>query len=156
MRALHYPTDYRNLFIRDFLLPAGNLRDIRPAAKRAHIFIVTKCKTDLSKEEKWYNCRAEPGSPPNRIFFRNRLWKALPFVYQRAGNPMPVVPRLTGYRYCKNHKFGRLFEKTGWPFWNAPLCWSPHFWFRRPGKYSQKIWSHPELKKLFLLRKKTL
>jgi tetraacyldisaccharide 4'-kinase len=45
-------TDYRNLFTRDFLLPAGNLRDIRPAAKRAHIFIVTKCKTDLSKEEK--------------------------------------------------------------------------------------------------------
>ena len=31
---------------------AGNLRDIRPADKRAHIFIVNKWKTDLSKEEK--------------------------------------------------------------------------------------------------------
>ena len=31
---------------------AGNIRDIRSAAKRAQILIVTKCKTDLSKEEK--------------------------------------------------------------------------------------------------------
>ncbi|HAZ93439.1 MAG: tetraacyldisaccharide 4'-kinase [Ferruginibacter sp.] len=45
-------TDYRNLFSKDLLLPAGNLRDIRSAAKRAQILIVTKCKTDLSKEEK--------------------------------------------------------------------------------------------------------
>jgi len=34
------------------MLPAGDLRDTRTAAKRADIIIVTKCKPDLSSEEK--------------------------------------------------------------------------------------------------------
>ena len=45
-------TDCQNLFSKDLLLPAGNLRDIRSTAKRAQILIVTKCKSGLSKEEK--------------------------------------------------------------------------------------------------------
>ena len=45
-------TDYNNLFTRDFFLPTGDLRDQRKSYKRAHIIIVTKCKLDLSQEEK--------------------------------------------------------------------------------------------------------
>jgi len=45
-------TDYNNLFTRDFFLPTGDLRDLRSSYKRAHVIVVTKCKPDLSEEER--------------------------------------------------------------------------------------------------------
>lgn len=45
-------TDYKNLYTRDLMLPAGDLRDIRRSSKRAHIIIVTKCKAGLSEPER--------------------------------------------------------------------------------------------------------
>ena len=45
-------TDYSNLFTRDFYLPTGDLRDLKSSYKRAEIIIVTKCKPDLTVEEK--------------------------------------------------------------------------------------------------------
>lgn len=45
-------TEYGNLFTNDFFLPTGDLRDLRSSYKRADIIIVTKCRADLSKEEK--------------------------------------------------------------------------------------------------------
>ena len=45
-------TDYSNLYTRDFILPAGDLRDVRSSNKRADIIIVTKCNADLSDAEK--------------------------------------------------------------------------------------------------------
>ena len=45
-------TDYHNLYTRDFLLPAGDLRDIKSSGTRADIIIVTKCKSYLNEEEK--------------------------------------------------------------------------------------------------------
>lgn len=45
-------TEYANLYTRDFILPAGDLRDVRSSSKRANIIIVTKCKADLPEAEK--------------------------------------------------------------------------------------------------------
>ena len=45
-------TEYRDLFTRDFVLPAGNLRDQKSSYKRAEIVVVTKCKSHLNEEEK--------------------------------------------------------------------------------------------------------
>ncbi|MEO8769189.1 MAG: tetraacyldisaccharide 4'-kinase [Ferruginibacter sp.] len=45
-------TDYKNLYTRDLMLPAGDLRDIKRSRRRADIIIVTKCKTALTAEEK--------------------------------------------------------------------------------------------------------
>lgn len=45
-------TDYNNLYTRDILLPAGDLRDIKSSSKRADIIIVTKCKASLEENEK--------------------------------------------------------------------------------------------------------
>lgn len=45
-------TEYNNLYTRDLMLPAGDLRDIRLSNKRADIIIVTKCKPDLSETER--------------------------------------------------------------------------------------------------------
>ena len=43
-------TKYDDLFINDFLLPTGNLRESRVGAKRADVILVTKCPENLPKE----------------------------------------------------------------------------------------------------------
>lgn len=45
-------TDYKNLYTRDFILPAGDLRDVRSSMKRADCIVVTKCKSGLSEAER--------------------------------------------------------------------------------------------------------
>src|SRR5687768_15621527 len=45
-------TEYKNLYTRDFLLPAGDLRDMKSSRKRADIIIVTKCVSHLAESEK--------------------------------------------------------------------------------------------------------
>lgn len=44
-------TDYNNLFTRDFLLPAGRLRESKRGASRADVIVVTKCPASISEDE---------------------------------------------------------------------------------------------------------
>ena len=44
-------TKYQHLYCDDFLVPAGTLRDVKSAAKRAHIIVVSKSPKDLSETE---------------------------------------------------------------------------------------------------------
>lgn len=46
-------TTYDNLYVDDFFLPTGSLRDARNQAKRANLIIVTKCPENLSKERSY-------------------------------------------------------------------------------------------------------
>lgn len=46
-------TSYNDLFVDDFLLPTGNLRESRNGAKRADAIIVTKCPTNLTQKNKF-------------------------------------------------------------------------------------------------------
>jgi len=62
-------TDYNNLFTRDFFLPTGDLRDQRTSSKRAHIIIVTKCKNDLSEEERKKIIKEINPLPHQQVFF---------------------------------------------------------------------------------------
>ena len=48
-------TEYKDLYTRDFMLPAGDLRDVRVSSKRAHIIVITKCDPDLQEQEKQHN-----------------------------------------------------------------------------------------------------
>lgn len=43
-------TAYGDLYVDDFLLPAGNLRDLKSRASKAQIIMVTKCPENLSVE----------------------------------------------------------------------------------------------------------
>ncbi len=45
-------TEYKDLYTRDLMMPAGDLRDVRSSAKRAEIIIVTKCKSNLLPVER--------------------------------------------------------------------------------------------------------
>lgn len=44
-------TAYDNLYMNDWYLPTGNLRDSKKEAKRADIIVVTKCPDQLGKEK---------------------------------------------------------------------------------------------------------
>ena len=44
-------TKYKDLFVDDFLLPAGNLRERGAGAKRANAIVVTKCPENISISE---------------------------------------------------------------------------------------------------------
>ena len=45
-------TEYKNLYTRDLMLPAGDLRDVPSGSKRAHIIVVTKCPADITAEKR--------------------------------------------------------------------------------------------------------
>src|SRR5215203_2465551 len=62
-------TDYFNLFTRDFFLPTGDLRDAKSSYKRAEIIVVTKCRPDLSTEEKQSLIKEIAPVEGQRIFF---------------------------------------------------------------------------------------
>lgn len=47
-------TKYNDLFVDDYLLPTGNLRESRRGAKRAAIILVTKCPKNLTEDEQNY------------------------------------------------------------------------------------------------------
>jgi len=45
-------TPYYDLYVDDFVLPTGNLREPKSGSKRANVIVVTKCPKTLSEEEK--------------------------------------------------------------------------------------------------------
>lgn len=62
-------TAYNNLFTRDLMLPAGDLRDVKASMKRADIIIVTKCKPGLSSVEKDAIIKEINPSSQQSVFF---------------------------------------------------------------------------------------
>lgn len=62
-------TDYGNLFTRDFFLPTGDLRDLPGRYKRADIILVTKCKPDLSQQEREELTREINPLPHQKLYF---------------------------------------------------------------------------------------
>jgi tetraacyldisaccharide 4'-kinase len=67
-------TDYTNLYTRDFLLPAGDLRDIKRSARRADVIIVTKCKHQLSEEERDLIIQELKPADHQQVFFTEILY----------------------------------------------------------------------------------
>jgi len=62
-------TEYNNLFVHDFYLPTGDLRDLKSSYKRAEIIVVTKCIPALSEEEKSRIIKEIQPLPGQYVFF---------------------------------------------------------------------------------------
>jgi len=62
-------TEYSNLYTRDFMLPAGDLRDVRTSMQRAQVIVVTKCKPELDIHEKAALINEIRPLPTQSIFF---------------------------------------------------------------------------------------
>lgn len=63
-------TDYNDPYFKDFLLPAGDLRESRSGAKRAQIIMVSKCPDDLTEEKKQYYISRIKPQHYQKYFFR--------------------------------------------------------------------------------------
>ncbi len=62
-------TDYNDPYFKDFLLPAGDLRESRKGAKRANIIMVSKCPPDLTDEKKQYYISRIKPQYGQKVFF---------------------------------------------------------------------------------------
>lgn len=62
-------TAYGDLYVDDFLLPAGNLRESVKGAARADVIVVTKCPAQLSEAEKETIRRKINPLPHQKLFF---------------------------------------------------------------------------------------
>jgi tetraacyldisaccharide 4'-kinase len=71
---------YQKPFYKDWVLPAGNLRESRRGAKRAHAVIITKCPSELSAQSK------------NRITQRVRRYSNAPIYFSFLKYEPPTSP----------------------------------------------------------------
>ena len=62
-------TEYSTPFTKDFLLPAGNLREPKKNAARADVIVVTKCPGEISSDEKTKMTRGLKQREGQEIFF---------------------------------------------------------------------------------------
>ena len=64
-------TSFDQLYINDYLLPVGNLREARSGAKRADMIIVTKCPDDLSPGDQENIRKKNRAAEPPRSLFKD-------------------------------------------------------------------------------------
>lgn len=62
-------TDYNDPYFKDFLLPAGNLRESRSGARRADLIVVTKCPEILTEEKRQYYLSRIKPKYYQKVFF---------------------------------------------------------------------------------------
>jgi tetraacyldisaccharide 4'-kinase len=79
-------SDYSSPYFRDFVLPAGNLREQRGGVKRAHIVILTKCPQNLSEEEREGVRRKVP---VHELFFSHIRYSNLRKLSDDSETPFP-------------------------------------------------------------------
>lgn len=112
-------TDYNDPYFKDYILPAGNLRESRSGASRADIIMVSKCPNDITEEKKqYYIARINP-QKHQKVFFSTinydetvvSLSKSLPdnnlayydiLVITGIANPDPFLKHLN--RFAKKVK----------------------------------------------------
>lgn len=110
-------TDFNNLFTRDFYLPTGDLRDLKRSYKRADIIVVTKCKPDLTGDERRKIAEEIQPLPSQSVFFTSIAYGEVYHISSRQttaldeetevllvsgiANPRPLKNRLENQ--CKSY-----------------------------------------------------
>ena len=74
-------SEYDRLFTKDYLLPAGRLREWRSAYERADIIIVSKCPTDLPASEKERLREEIKPLPHQKLFFSYYTYHAPYYLF---------------------------------------------------------------------------
>jgi tetraacyldisaccharide 4'-kinase len=121
-------TEYKNLYTRDLMLPAGDLRDVKSSSKRADVIIVTKCKSDLPDFEKASLIEEIAPLPHQKVFFTEIVYAQPYHLFNKTkgnigtaseilllcgiANPKPLMEVLTRHvssydmiRYADHHIF---------------------------------------------------
>jgi len=75
-------TDYSNLYTRDWLMPAGTLREWHTGSKRANIIVVTKCPVDMQPiEMRIFESEIKPENN-QLLFFSSYVYDEIVPVFQ--------------------------------------------------------------------------
>ena len=77
-------TEYQHLYTDDFLFPAGTLRDVKSAAKRADIIVVSKSQEDLKEDEKRQIINKLKPKEHQKVFFSYLEYAPLQPVNEKA------------------------------------------------------------------------
>lgn len=121
-------TDHKNLYTRDLMMPAGDLRDVKSSSRRADIIIVTKCKPGITVQEKTEIIEEIGPQQHQHVFFTEILYAQPYQLFNKQplnigpstdvllvcgiANPKPVKEFLTSHvhsydmiRYPDHHIF---------------------------------------------------
>jgi tetraacyldisaccharide 4'-kinase len=121
-------TEYGNLYSRDLMMPAGDLRDVKGSRKRADIIVVTKCRANLPVSEKEAIEKSLDILPHQKLFFTEILYAPPYHLFNKnfanigsttdlllvtgIANPKPLMNFITGHvhsyemlRYADHHIF---------------------------------------------------
>ncbi len=82
-------TEYARPFTRDWLLPAGRLREWRVGYRRADIIVVTKCPPDLNARQRQQMLIEIDPYPSQRVYF-SRYTYGLPYELLRPDLRRPL------------------------------------------------------------------
>ena len=113
-------TDYNDPYFKDFILPAGDLRESRSGASRAQIIMVSKCPSDLTEEKKQYFVSRIKPAYNQKVFFSSirydenifSVTKQLPdnnlayydiLLITGIANPKPLVQHLAKFSQKVKH-----------------------------------------------------
>ena len=113
-------TDYNDPYFKDYLLPAGNLRESRSGARRAQIIMVSKCPENLTVEQKQYFISRIKPQHNQKVFFssigydenvyaRNQMLPDNNLSYYDIllitgiANPKPLVKHLSKFSQRVKH-----------------------------------------------------
>lgn len=113
-------TDYNDPYFKDFLLPAGNLRESRANKKRAQVIMVSKCPENLTEEKKQYYVSRIRPSQDQKVFFSSITYdenlyskeKSLPdnnlayydiLLITGIANPKPLLQHLSKFSQRVKH-----------------------------------------------------
>ena len=77
-------TEYGHLYCDDFLFPAGTLRDVKSAAKRADIIVVSKSPKELDEREKQQIINKLKPAEKQKIFFSSLEYAPMKPLNQAA------------------------------------------------------------------------
>lgn len=91
-------TAYQSPFFKDYVLPAGRLREARKGAQRADIVVVTKCPPKLDEIDKtsFYNAIRQYAQSKVPIFFSGIRYEKPKPVYNQAHAPSGKVVLVSG------------------------------------------------------------
>ncbi len=104
-------TVYDNPFFKDYVLPAGRLREARIGAQRADVVVVTKCSSALSEMEKasYIQSIRKYSKADVPVFFSNVRYENPQPIYGKVGEPAGRAVLISGLanaghfeRYAQN------------------------------------------------------
>ena len=78
-------TEYNNLYVHDFYLPTGDLRDLKISARRAELIVVTKCPADIAEADRTRTITAINPLKTQQVYFASMEYGQAYHIINKTG-----------------------------------------------------------------------